>query len=244
MRFDDAHCIHMRAPNTRCLVCSQLVLTSAYKMRSTCALMKRPVVIFWKTSRVLRTAPDGICQEEKETVHSKQARNIIQSIYLYENATDSIFKCDPRTSLSNLLIPSCAFPVRLSFSWPQCVLPHFNFNLSVSCSPILRHCLSCPLATVCRRFPSYVFFLSLLHLHINPRPSRLPSRGAGNGEKVAKAWLRCQFINTAPRETARMKAPMPLENYPPNRGKSFATRWSKMTNTQTQACTQNERCKL
>lgn len=44
MRFDDAHCIHMRAPNTHCLVCSQLVLTSAYKMRSTCALMKRPVV--------------------------------------------------------------------------------------------------------------------------------------------------------------------------------------------------------
>lgn len=35
---------------------------------------------------------------------------------------------------------------------------YFNFNLSVSRSPILCCCLSCPLATVCHRFPSSSFF--------------------------------------------------------------------------------------
>lgn len=90
---------------------------------------------------------------------------------------------------------------------------YFNLNLSVSRSPILCCCLSCPLETVCHRFPS-LFPASAY----KPKTLPPPSQVAGNGEKVAKAWLRCQFINTTPWETAWMKAPMALENYPPSRG--------------------------
>lgn len=93
---------------------------------------------------------------------------------------------------------------------------YFNFILSVSRSPIPR-CYR-PLKHSVTDFHLLFSFSFFQHLHINLRPSCLPSRGAGNGEKVAKEWLRCQFINTAHRETAWMKAPMPLENYPPSRG--------------------------
>lgn len=119
---------------------------------------------------------------------------------------------------------------------------YFNFNLSLSRSPILC-CLSCPLLQQSDT-DSYhsLFFFFFQHLHINQRTFRLPSQCAGNGEKMAKAWLWCQFINAAPREIAWMKAPMLLENYPPSRGKSFVTQWSKTTNIHdTRICTQSER---
>lgn len=162
MRFDDAQFIYMRAPNTHCLVRSQAVLMSAYKTHSTCALMT-----WWST------APDGICQGKKETVHSKQARNIIQSIYLYENATDSIFKCDSTKSPSNLLIPSCAFPVRVSFSWPQCVL-----SISISTCQSVAHLFSAIASPALSQQSVADFHHRLLFFSLSPasayKPETLP----------------------------------------------------------------------
>lgn len=106
---------------------------------------------------------------------------------------------------------SCFLPTSVFLLGSVCS-SYFNFNLSVSRSPILCYCLSCPLATVCYRFPS--FFSASAYKPktlLPPLPRRWKWR-----EKVAKAWLRCQFINTTPWETAWMKAPMPLENYPPS----------------------------
>lgn len=109
---------------------------------------------------------------------------------------------------------STSFQVMLSLSLCLFLLDFLPISIS-SCQSVahLFHAVTGLSETLCHRFQ---FFFQ--HLHINLRPSCLPSWGAGNGEKVAKEWLRCQFINTAHRETAWMKAPMPLENYPPSRG--------------------------
>lgn len=116
-----------------------------------------------------------------------------------------IFSTSLRVMLS--LSPS------VSFSWTFFLFQFHPVSQSLTYSTLLPAS-----ETLCHRFPSSFFLFFFQHLHINLRPSCLPSRVAGNGEKVAKEWLRCQFINTAHRETAWMKAPMPLENYPPSRG--------------------------
>lgn len=135
---------------------------------------------------------------------------------------------------------SCLLPLS-PFLLASVCLSYFNFNLSLSPSPILCCWLSCP--PPCSGLSQISIILFSQHLHINLKPSlpsRLPSsspsRGAENGEKVEKAWLRCHFINAAPWETAWMKAPMLLENDPPNRGQVIC-----YTTTNIQDATQSEK---
>lgn len=139
------------------------------------------------------------------TVYSKQA-NLIQNIYLYENAKDGILNAikqnlGPFAHSKLCFLDPSLWPVFFPFQFPP-VSHLLTFSLLL---PLLQQSVA--------DFHLF-FFFSPHHLHINPRTSRLPSQGAGNGENVAKAWLRCQFMNTAPWETAWMKGPMPLENYP------------------------------
>lgn len=125
----------------------------------------------------------------------------------------------------------------------HCLFPLVCICISISpcqsgChSPILCCSSAWPLVLVHFRFPS-LFFLK--HLHTNPRHCHThtypPLKVLEMERKVAKAWLWCQFINAAPRETAWMKALMPLENYPPGRGQVIshtAEKHSKCTHTVT-----------
>lgn len=101
-------------------------------------------------------------------------KHIIQNIYLYENATDSIFKCDSTKSPSNLLnlIPSCAFSLSLSFFWPQFLLP-----ISISTCQSVAHLFSVVAspALLQQSVTDFHLLLFFQHLHINSRPSRLTS---------------------------------------------------------------------
>lgn len=97
------------------------------------------------------------------------------NIYLNENATDNIFKCDSTNYPSNLLnlIPSPAFSIPISLSSNLAVFFPIQFSAcqSLARSPVLCCLPSCPLETVCYRFPSF-FPASAYKPGTLPPPSR------------------------------------------------------------------------
>ena len=80
--------------------------------------------------------------EEGDGSFKTGKKYIIQRIDLYENATDSIFKCDSTKSPSNLLIPSFAFPPSVSLSPGLSVFFLFQFR---PVSQLLSYSLPLPL---------------------------------------------------------------------------------------------------
>ncbi len=119
------------------------------------------------------------------SLYSKQARNIQFKTFIHMKMQqiESLNAIQPNFGPICSTSFQAAMSLCLSFFWPQFLLP-----ISISTCQSVAHlfsALACPalLQRSVTDFHQFFFW----HLHINSRPSRLPSQGAGNGEKVAKA---------------------------------------------------------
>lgn len=88
----------------------------------------------------------------------------------------AIFKCYSTKSLNFLNFTPRPGPSGSASLFLLACLP-ISISTCQSFTPLFFY-FSCPLGTLCP---------PIQHLHINLKPSRLASQGAGNGEKVAKA---------------------------------------------------------
>lgn len=153
-----------------------------YKICSINFLIKKPVLSFTANQLSLLTTASGKCQEKEKrcvclyeggAVYSKQA-NVIQNIYLYENAADSIL-----CMIKQNRCP-CAHSKLLSLS----TSPVFFLFQFQTVSHLLTFRLPLPPLQVCWRFSSFFFFFSLSPSAYKPEPALLRSwrwRESGKG---------------------------------------------------------------